>query len=72
MNVGSVNVPGREFMGESLEDIGAPTRPPKTAGSGELSPNRPAPNDDDGELDAGDEEAKYESRFGWTVRVGTG
>ena len=72
MNVGSVNVPGREFMGESLEDTGAPTRPPKAAGSGELFPNRPAPKDEDGELDAGDEEAKYESRFGWTVRVGTG
>lgn len=70
MNVGSVKVPGRKFMGESLESIGAP-RPPKTAGSGELFPNRPAPNEEDGELDAGDEEAKY-SRFGWTDRVGTG
>jgi hypothetical protein len=58
MEAGSVNVPGRKFMGESLEDIGAPTRPPNAAGSGELFPNLPAPNDEDGELDAGDEEAK--------------
>ncbi len=41
--------------------MGAPTRPPNAVGSGELSPNRPAPNDDEGELDAGDE-AKYDSR----------
>ena len=42
--------------------MGAPTRPPNAEGSGELSPNRPAPNDEEGEFDTGDEEAKYESR----------
>lgn len=52
--------------------MGAPTRPPNVEGSGEVFPNRPAPNDDEGELDAG-EEAKYESRaVGWADRVGTG
>jgi hypothetical protein len=45
-------------MGESVEVIGAPTRPPKAVGTGELFPNRPAPNEDEGELETGDEEVK--------------
>jgi hypothetical protein len=49
-------------MGGSVEDMGEPTRAPNVDGSGELFPNRPAPNDDEGELDAGGEEVKYESR----------
>ncbi len=57
--------------------MGEPMRPPYPVGSGELFPNwpapKPAPNDNEGELDAGDKEAKYEFKVeGWTDCVGTG
>ncbi len=40
-----------------------PTRPPNAVGSGELFSNLPAPNDDEGELDVGDEEPKDQSKM---------
>jgi len=76
-NTGSTTFPEQGPIEGSVKEMGEPTRPPYPIGSGELFPNqpapKPAPNNDEGELDAGDKEAKYEFKVeGWTNCVGTG